>query len=153
MPASTVKAVKTAILAALAANGDLAGVQQSWGGPTEGDDTTAEEAIYLGDIVDLEQAWASLGDTPVQRQEEYIVPVFVAVWRYGDEERATEERAWELVEEVKSSLLSATGILEALTPGAEALFRVAGQINQPFGPQRWRTIIRLEMACSSRLRG
>lgn len=153
MPATTIKLVKDAILVALAANSDLSNVAQSWGGPTEGDDTTAEEAIYLGDVPEIDQDWMALGDSPLQRREEYVVPIFVAVWRYGDEERAAEVRAWEIVEEVKDSLLASNDILTALTPGAMAQFRVAGNTNQPFGPQRWRTIVRCELACESRLRG
>ncbi len=102
MAASTIPAAKAALLALIAARADLVtdAVHVAWGIP--GEVPAAAERIYVGDVIDVGRVWAALG---LQRMDEtYTLQVHVETWRGGDEQTATEERLWVLVNEVEQAV-------------------------------------------------
>lgn len=103
MAASTASAAKAAILAAIAARPALATVKQSWGGPTQTEDV-AEEHIYLGRAARDGGRPDPLGD--LKRNESYLVAVHIMVLKHGDDEQATELRAFALLDEVSAALVA-----------------------------------------------
>jgi hypothetical protein len=73
-----------------------------WGAPTEGEDFPAGgQLIYLGDA-EIDDESITLGDT--RRDEAYDLPIVVNVVMFGDDEQATELRAWELYSSLVSLL-------------------------------------------------
>lgn len=94
MPASTVPAAKSALLA-LATTALPASVKVARGRPTDESDM-ASEMFFLGRARQTEE-WGQTGSGG-RRDEEYDLQAFVHVHKFGDDERATEERAWELRE-------------------------------------------------------
>ena len=115
MAASTVPAAKAALLALLAARPALAGVEMRWGIPARL--PSNPERVYVGDATDLDREWAALG---AQRLEEsYTLQVTVETFGSGDDERATEERLWVLVNEVELAVrgdLTLTGTVRVARP-------------------------------------
>ena len=98
MATSTVPAFKAALLAALQARPTLSTVQVTYGAPLP---SPADEYVWLADA-DGEQETAALG---AQRREEYYdLTVYVAVYRAGEDQQATTERAFELVAELEEVL-------------------------------------------------
>lgn len=142
MPATTAPSAKAAILAAVALRGALAGVKQTWGGPTEGQDV-APEHIYLGKVTGAGE-WRTLGAG--NRHESYTVAVHVVVLKYGDDEQATEQRAFALLDEV-SAALYADKFLGGLLylPAAIESWE---QDNTPM-PEQWGARINAQVRCQA----
>jgi hypothetical protein len=65
----------------------------SWGAPTEGEDVFYD-MIFLGPTGEIEDEYTTLGGDRIT--EEFGLTVFVDVRMYGDDEQATELRAWQL---------------------------------------------------------
>jgi hypothetical protein len=98
--ASTIPAAKAALLTALQARAGLTGVDVRWGLPAQ--TLSANERVYVGDAEEIDRAWVGLG---AQRLEEnYILQVIVETFQAGDDQRATEERFWVLVNEVEQAV-------------------------------------------------
>jgi hypothetical protein len=142
MPATTAPAAKAAILAAIAARPALAAITPGWGGPTEESDVT-EEMIYLGRVRG-DGEWRTLGAG--NRHESYAVELRVVVMKYGDDEQATEERAFALLDEV-SAALYADKFLGGLlyTPAAIESWE---QTNNP-APEQWNAQIVAQIRCEA----
>lgn len=104
-----------------------------WGQPTEGEDV-AFDAIYQGDPETPEDEYTTLGATRVD--EVYSLIVVIDVRRYGDDERATEERAYAHLNEVMT-LIDDNHTLSG------TVNRIQGHsfspVNAPAAPQTWRT--------------
>lgn len=141
---TTIPGCKAAILAILAADTNLTGVDLRWAPPTEGEDIPqGGESIYLMDVEIVSDDWASLGRAQGagRRREEYRVGVGMWVAQYGDDPQATETRVWALWKEVRSAL--ATDIFA----GPASLLAAAGvdtvgqatavESTGPFDPERW----------------
>lgn len=146
MPATTAPAAKVAILAAIAARPALAGITPRWGGPTENEDL-AEEMVYLGRTVGTGQ-WRTLGAG--NRHESYLIAVHVIVLKYGDDEQATEERAFALLNEVSAALyadkfLANGGPNLLYTPAAIESWE---QTNTPT-PEQWGAQIVAQVRCEA----
>jgi hypothetical protein len=146
VPASTAPLAKTAILAALAARVALADVTRTWGGPTENEDLT-EEMIHLGRVRGTGM-WKTLGAG--KRHESYTVELRVVVLKYGDDEQATEERAFALLDEV-SAALNADKFLA--NGGSQLLYTPAAiesweQMNTPT-PEQWGAQIVAQIRCEA----
>jgi hypothetical protein len=98
--ASTIPAAKAALLTALQARAGLTGVDVRWGLPAQTPDVT--ERVYVGDADNIDREWAALGGQRVN--EDYVLQVIVETFQFGDDQRATEERFWVLVNEVEQAL-------------------------------------------------
>lgn len=101
--ASTVPGAKAAMIAAIKANSAIttAGTPVLWGEPTkEGDYKGKTEAIWLGDV-DQTEEWPGITQ---RRDEDYTVGVVIRVIKRGNDEKATEERAWALRDEVAAAM-------------------------------------------------
>lgn len=68
-----------------------------WGEPTEADDQPFD-AVYFGNAGDIVLTHRVIGRP--RADEEYRVPIVVDVRRYGDDEKATERRMWDLHDEI-----------------------------------------------------
>lgn len=141
--ATTIFPAKVALKAALEAH-TFPGTAPtiSWGGPTEGEDVTFD-MLYLGPTNDppADEDFTTLGGGRVD--ESYRLSVFADVYRYGDDEQATEERAWQLHDGVLTVLCAdhtIGGTVNRITG-----FRVR-QVNPIPTPQHWRSQIQIEVA-------
>lgn len=146
MPATTAPTAKARILTALAARPALASVQRTWGSPVE-DEDTAGEMIFLGRVRGAGE-WRTLGAG--KRHESYTVELRVVVLQYGDDEQATEERAFALLDEV-SAALAANWFLAA--GGTQLLYKPAAiesweQANTPT-PDQWGAQIIAQVRCEA----
>lgn len=114
----------------------------SWGGPTESEDI-AYDMVYFGPTNDppAEDDFTTLGGGRVD--ESYRLSVAVDVYRFGDDEQATEQRAWQLHDGVMSVLLADKTI--GGTVNRIESFRVR-QVNPVPTPQHWRSQILIEVA-------
>jgi hypothetical protein len=96
MPASTVPSAKVALKALLEGwvwPGDAPVVR--WGAPTEAEDMTpGGQLIYFGTAPSVTERDWSLGATA--SKEVYNIRLVIDVRQYGDDEQATELRAYEL---------------------------------------------------------
>lgn len=100
--ATTAPIAKTRILALVAARPALSAVRVAWGGPTENEDINGE-MIHLGEV-NVAGEWRTLGAGV--RHETYTIGLHVVVFQYGDDEAATEQRAFVLLNEVSAALTS-----------------------------------------------
>lgn len=146
MAASTAPAAKAAILAAITARPALSTVATRWGGPTENEDL-AEEMIYLGPARGTGE-WRTLGAG--NRHESYTVELRVVVLKYGDDEQVTEERAFDLLDEVSAALnadkfLANGGTQLLYTPAAIESWE---QTNTPT-PEQWSAQIVAQIRCEA----
>lgn len=114
----------------------------TWGAPTETEDITYD-MIYLGPTNDqpAEDEFVSLGGGRVD--ETYRLSLIVDVYRFGDDEQATEQRAWQLHDGVLSVLCANPTI--GGTVNRVNSFRVR-QSNPVPSPQHWRSQILIEAA-------
>jgi hypothetical protein len=114
----------------------------TWGAPTEKEDVTYD-MIYLGPVNDqpAEDTFLVLGGVRVD--ETYRLTVMVDVYRYGDDEQATELRAWQLHDGVLS-------VLDADHTIGGTVNRITGfrvrQSNPVPQPSQWRSQILIEVA-------
>jgi hypothetical protein len=142
MAATTAPQAKAAILAALATRPALSGVKRTWGGPTDETDVVAE-MIYLG-RVEIAGEWRTLGAGV--RHESFTVGISVVVSQYGDDEQSTEERAFDLLDEV-SAALTADRFLGGLLYQPAALEAIT-QENFP-APEQWGARISATIRCEA----
>lgn len=111
-----------------------------WGSPTEEEDVTMD-SVYLGET-EITDEFRILGAT--RTDEEYRLRIVVDVRRYGDDEQATEQRAWALHDEILT-------LLRANMTLGGAINRITGysvrQVNPLPSPQQWRSLIVIEALC------
>lgn len=113
----------------------------TWGAPTEKEDVTYD-MIYLGPVNDqpAEDQFLVLGD---RVNESYRLTVMVDVYRYGDDEQATELRAWQLHDGVLSVLAADRTISGTVTQLTGFRVRQSNPVPQP---SQWRSQILIEIA-------
>lgn len=112
-----------------------------WGAPTEMDDQTWD-MIYQGSPTTIRDAYVGLGP---RIDETFELTVAIDVHRYGDDEQATEARAWELFDGLMSVLTANQTLLG--TVNRLTGFRLEPPAAQPSGPQQWRCqiIVRVQV--------
>jgi len=142
MPASTVPAAKAALKTLLEGWAWTGGVPViMWGPPTESEDIPPGlELIYFGDA-DASERDQTLGGTA--SKEFYNLRVVIDVRKEGDEEQATETRAWALYGHVTTLLDQNRTLSGTLVALQDRTFR---QTNN-FEPAKWWTRITIEQAC------
>jgi hypothetical protein len=112
----------------------------TWGSPTENEDV-ALDAIYFGGT-EIADDFRVLGAG--RSDETYYLTVVVDVRRFGDDEQATEQRAWVLHDNVLTLLranMTLTGAINRVTG-----YRVR-QGNPVPSPSQWRSQILIEVGC------
>lgn len=130
---SSVPTAKAALQALLEAWPWPAGRNPSvqWGGPTKIEEfPKTGELIYFGDTT-IDDTAPTLGET--RRDEDYSLRVVIEVRRGGNNEQATETRAWELYSQVITLLdqnRTLSGTVNRMTD------RTARQTNLPL-PTDW----------------
>lgn len=111
-----------------------------YGQPTEGEDLPfGGEMLFLGET----RATAAPPGLGVRRDETFNLRFVIDVRREGDDEQATEARAWELLEAAEAAIWAAPtigGTVNRVT-GVETV-----QVNAP-EPQAWRTQLVVDVAC------
>ncbi len=112
----------------------------SWGSPTESEDITFD-MIYLGPTAVPQNEYVTLGAGRID--ETYRISVLADVYRYGDDEQATEQRAWQLLDGVMT-VVDANKTLNG-TVNRTTGFRF-DQRNPIPNPQHWRSQILIEVA-------
>lgn len=112
----------------------------SWGQPTEPEDITYD-MIYLGPTEVPENQYVTLGGA--RTDETYSIHVLVDVYRYGDDEQATEARAWELLNGVISVIATEKTLGGTVNRVTGFRFR---QVNPVPSAQNWRSQILIEVA-------
>jgi hypothetical protein len=112
----------------------------AWGSPTENEDVTSD-ALYFSDI-QSDDDFRILGGDRVD--ESYRLPVVIDVRRYGDDEQATEKRAWDLHDQILT-LLHANKTLGGAINHIRGF--VVRQGNPVPSPQQWRAVIVIEVGC------
>lgn len=106
----------------------------TWGQPSEAEDTTLD-AVYQGTPVIEDMDFPGLS---LRVDEEYMLPVVVNVRKWGDDEQATEARAWGHFNQVMS-LLRANENLSGTINRFTGFELEMGQ--QPASPKQWQTVI------------
>lgn len=104
------------MLTTLSALPGLTGVLIARGLPTDSTRIAQLERVYIDNAVDIERNWMMLGRKRLD--ESYTVRVLVEVFQYGDDQRACEDRLWEIVAEVELALIADTtlnGVLNGNT--------------------------------------
>jgi hypothetical protein len=101
--ASSVPAVKTALLALLQAHAwPTSAPEVRWGGPTESEDyPRGGELVYFADTREIAREYQAFGR---RLDETYTLRLHVDVKLDGDDEQAAELRAWELHDAVDEVL-------------------------------------------------
>jgi hypothetical protein len=102
-----------------------------WGPPTE-DEDQAFDAVYQGATVVEEIPFPGLS---TRNDEEYELPIVVDVRRFGDDEKATEARAWSHVDQVLTLLRSNLDLSGTVCRLTGFDIEVAAQ---PSGAKQWR---------------
>lgn len=140
--ATTIYPAKVALKALLEAHTWPVGSPRiAWGQPTESEDTANTwEILYLADV-EVADDFVTLGATRLD--ETFNLRVVIDIRRYGDDEQATEQRAWALRDEIVGLLRTDPtlgGVINRITG-----FRIR-PVNIP-GPSQWRTQIVLDAQC------
>ncbi len=140
--ASAVPAAKTTIKTLLTAHTwPVSTPDIRWGQPTEGEDWPAGgEVIYMGDTRPATDQFVVLGANRLD--EAFVIPVVADVRQYGDDEEATEKRAWVLRDEIVA-VLQANPTLGGTVNRLTGFTRTPGNLPSP---QQWRTQILIEPA-------
>lgn len=100
MAASTIPAAQAYLLGVIQARPGLTGVHVAWGIPA--DLPSDLERIYVGDPIEVSREWAGLGG---QRMDEnYTLQVHVETFAGGNEQQATGERFYTMVNEVEQAV-------------------------------------------------
>ncbi len=97
MAVSTVPAAKSALLAAIQARPALAGVLVARGLPAQL--PREPERIYIHNARDVDREWAGLGGQLMD--ETYVIEIIVETFGSGDDQVATENRLWTLINEIE----------------------------------------------------
>lgn len=140
MPATPFYAAKAALLTLMDA-WDWPGTDPTvtWGERLPSGDQ-AFQCVYMGDVR-VEVRKIVLGEP--RHDEEFTLPIVIDVFQWGDDEQATEQRAWALYDSL-ISLLRANSTLAGTVHRWNDI-RVTPS-NTP-GPQQWRTLISVEVEC------
>jgi hypothetical protein len=125
------KAALHALLGAFSWTGDSPTVL--WGPPSEDEDVTLD-AVYQGTTVVEQIPFPGLS---TRNDEEYTLPVVVDVRQYGDDEQATEQHAWEHVNDILT-LLRANLSLSGTVSRIGGFDLEMGSLPEP---DKWRTQI------------
>lgn len=140
MAAGSVYLAKVALKALLEAHTWTGGTPSiAWGSPTENEDVTLE-SIYFGGT-EITDEFRTLGMT--RTDENYSLLVVIDVRQYGDDEQATEARAWSLHDQLLT-LLRANNTLGG-TVNRITGYRVR-QGNPVPSPSQWRSQILVDVA-------
>lgn len=142
MSASTIPSAKAALLGLM--QGALTDVRVTWGGPTSEEDTALEMA-HLGNVEQTEE-WGALGNQ--RRDEDYDIEVFILVRQSGDDEQATETRAWAIRELLATALRADPTLGGVLSKWAE--ITATTQDNTPL-MDGWFTRLRVTVHCEARI--
>jgi len=145
MPASTVPAAKAALKALLeawtfppASEGQLPVIR--WGYPSEAEDRPPGGELIVFGQTEINTTSPQLGN--VRQDEDYTLQVIIEVRRYGDDEQATEERAWDLYAEVSTLLANEQ---KSRQPFGSPLYRLGDrrirQQNNVASQNQWMTQI------------
>lgn len=105
----------------------------TWGEPTENTDRRMSAVYQLVADVD-EIPYPGLGS--VGNDEEYALRVVCDVRQWGDNEQATEERCWQLVNEVLTLVRGDYTLGGSVNPGIQG-YDVTPQTD-PTTPKQWR---------------
>ena len=114
--------------------------QVTWSQPTEHEDYGSYELIYMGDSPPIAETYRVLGHTRLD--EEYTIRLFVDVYKYGDDEEATERRAYQL----RDHVVSVVNLNQTLSGTVN---RVNGFLVTPAntpGGNTWHTRLLIEIA-------
>lgn len=142
--AHPVPAAKSALKAILAARTAWAAVDIRDGQWTEAEDVT-RDAFWFDRAEIPRDGWNQLGAQ--SRRVEFQLWFTVAILREGDDERATEDDVWELVED----LMAAVKANYNLTQTIQQVQDVSGrQENAPYSPGLWQGTFRGYIACQSK---
>lgn len=137
--ATTVYPAKVAILTALQAYTFPGGAPEiRWGAPTEREDISFD-GIYLGPTEVPEDQFLVLGAGRLD--EAYRLSILVDVRQYGDDEQATEARAWDLANAVMDVLTSDLTVSGTVHRTTGYRFR---QSNPVPSPSMWQSQILIE---------
>jgi hypothetical protein len=149
--ASSVPAVKAALLTILGNNVDLNAVSKSWAGPTRDEDYTGE-MVFLGEV-NNEDNWQDISPQ-LRRNESYRLAVTVWVEQWGDDPQAAEERVYTIWGEVTETLR------DDFEPAGAGVLRAAGvlqygqitfrQITGPATPEKWGARIDAQVTFTAR---
>lgn len=136
-----VPAAKTALKAALDARSAWDAVDMRDGQPSEREDFTRD--MFWFEPTEIPQdAWAAGGKI---RQVTFRLGFTVAVLRAGDDERATEDALWTLVEDLMSALKADP----TLGGAVQTVGQVTGrQVNGP-DPSNWQAVFTGQIECDS----
>jgi hypothetical protein len=140
--ACTIPAAKAALQALLIAHTwPTSAPVITWGGPTQAEDfPQGGELIYFGDT-EMQDESPTLGQTRID--EEFSVRIIIDVQQWGDNEQATEQRAWDLYSEVVS-VVNANRTLSGTVQRTTE--RTVRQTNLPT-PEQWLSRIVVEQGC------
>lgn len=92
MSSTVAPVAKQALLDALQASPDLAGVQVGWGHP--GSELNVDQTVFV-DSVKQKSDWQGLGRR-LPASDNFTIEVVVLVHRGGNDQKTAELRAWEL---------------------------------------------------------
>ena len=145
--ASTVPAAKAALIDLIEAQPEIqaARVPVLWGAPTDSAELEKyHELIHLGDV-DQEEEWGAVGGGG-RRDERYAVEVVIYAHGTGKRtEQETEQRAWDLRDEIAEAISNDKELGGVLRPGWCAIDRTR-QENTAFN-DGWGTRLTLTVAC------
>lgn len=145
MAFSTIPAAKSELLTRLKQRPGLAGVLVEWGLGAKL--PAVSERVALGDVTNVMREWVALGQRRVN--ETYTLSIHVEVYQRGDDQRACEERMWEIVSEVELTAISditLAGVLNwGCKPGAMA------PRTGPADSEGWVSFVTLHLDCTARI--
>jgi hypothetical protein len=114
-----------------------------WGQPTETDDYgTNLEFLYFGETTLTRSKRGVQGSND---GETYPLRVVIDVRAYGDDEQATEQRAWDLSDQLEQILAANRTLNGAIRHWSDFTAR---QVNVP-APETWRTQIVVDVSVSA----
>lgn len=145
--AHPVPTAKTALKTTLAARAAWAAVDLRDGGPTEAEDVTAD--AFWFEPTEFTDSWASLGNPTGGNRRRIIFRLgfVIAILRYGDDERTTEDSAWALYDDLKDAIRanpSLGGVVQKIDD-------ITGrQLNAPAAPLQWQSAVVGSISCTSK---
>jgi hypothetical protein len=132
---STIYPAKVWMLAQLTSALAASGARVRWGAPTEGEDLSGA-LVYMGAPLSPRDEYLVLGAD--RTDETYELPVVVDVRKYGDNEQATEQLAWQLMGQVVTIVDTDPRFGGAVNRTPAFTFLADNQVS---GPKQWRTVI------------
>jgi hypothetical protein len=145
MAYSTIPAAKAQLLTTLQARTGLASVLVAWGLPAQLPEES--ERVYIDDAINVTREWAGIGSFVID--EEYTLRVHVEVYQAGDDQRACEERMWQVVAEIEQAAVLDVTLANVLKWGAKP-----GAMDPKCQPTEdgWLAFVTLNLDCGARLR-